>query len=508
MTTPEQLANSHRAYLIAPAGFGKTHLIARAVMLAQSKPALVLTHTHAGVSALRGRIREFGGGHTHAMVTTIAGWAQAMTSAFPRMSGVDGAPSPQHVFFEEEEDESQTARVYEKAYESAVELLVRPAIRTLLRESYSGVYVDEYQDCTLNQSKVVLGLGEILPLRVIGDPMQAIFGFREEESVDMNGLPGFGFAELPQLSTPYRWKNPGANPALGEWLSVTRVALAQPDFDHSSIRLPPVVGKCLYSASYAKLGFQWIRKEIGPQENDRIAFLFSTPRIAESWASRQGGKVALTEAVEQKILRSYARKIDASKGLARAREVLGFVEKCATRFKSDFNTDDLMVRLKRSNPGKITGQRLELWESLRRVSELPGYEAIFELFCLLDRIKIRSFRKEALQEMVRALEVVVAGNVSSLYDAVELVRGRTRHIGRSLPRFVAGTPWLLKGLEFEHAVAFNVESFTRHKELYVALSRGSKSLTLVYDRIERKPNRPKLTTTAIPESSGPTLFTL
>ncbi len=50
-----------RGTVVAPAGCGKTHLIADALSRhTGTKPILVLTHTNAGVAALRGRLERAG----------------------------------------------------------------------------------------------------------------------------------------------------------------------------------------------------------------------------------------------------------------------------------------------------------------------------------------------------------------------------------------------------------------------------------------------------------------
>jgi chromosomal replication initiation ATPase DnaA len=55
---PEVLAAYNGSgYVVAPAGFGKTHLIAAALHYAE-KRQLVLTHTYAGVNALRRKLRQ------------------------------------------------------------------------------------------------------------------------------------------------------------------------------------------------------------------------------------------------------------------------------------------------------------------------------------------------------------------------------------------------------------------------------------------------------------------
>ncbi|CAB3863729.1 hypothetical protein LMG26689_02627 [Achromobacter animicus] len=46
-----------KGYVIAPAGYGKTHLIAMAVKVA-TKRQLILTHTFAGVNSIKTKMTE------------------------------------------------------------------------------------------------------------------------------------------------------------------------------------------------------------------------------------------------------------------------------------------------------------------------------------------------------------------------------------------------------------------------------------------------------------------
>jgi len=53
-----KLANfSSKGYVIAPAGYGKTHLISRAVKESKNRQ-LILTHTYAGVNSIKQKMRE------------------------------------------------------------------------------------------------------------------------------------------------------------------------------------------------------------------------------------------------------------------------------------------------------------------------------------------------------------------------------------------------------------------------------------------------------------------
>jgi superfamily II DNA or RNA helicase len=63
-----------RGTVTAPAGCGKTHLIAQALARhSELKPVLVLTHTNAGVAALRARLDKAGVAADRYRLSTIDG---------------------------------------------------------------------------------------------------------------------------------------------------------------------------------------------------------------------------------------------------------------------------------------------------------------------------------------------------------------------------------------------------------------------------------------------------
>ena len=67
----------------------------------------------------------------------------------------------------------------------------------------------------------------------------------------------------------------------------------------------------------------------------------------------------------------------------------------------------------------------------------------------------------------------------SLVEAAERYQTEFRHTGRPTSRRnLLGTTLLVKGLEFDHAIVLDAASLSR-KELYVALTRGAKSLTII-----------------------------
>ena len=92
LTDQIDLLTIQRGTITAPAGCGKTHLIADALTRHDNaKPIMILTHTNAGVVALRGRLDRLSVPPKAYRVVTIDGWAMRLISMFPQRSGHDPA---------------------------------------------------------------------------------------------------------------------------------------------------------------------------------------------------------------------------------------------------------------------------------------------------------------------------------------------------------------------------------------------------------------------------------
>src|SRR3546814_13063517 len=91
MPDAAELSALGNAAVVAPAGHGKTEIIANVAALGGR--ALILTHTHAGVHAIRARIKRLGIPHARVAVDTIAAWCMRYAPAFPGMpQPPDGLP--------------------------------------------------------------------------------------------------------------------------------------------------------------------------------------------------------------------------------------------------------------------------------------------------------------------------------------------------------------------------------------------------------------------------------
>ena len=197
-----------RGAVTAPAGCGKTHLIAEALTRHDgTKPILILTHTNAGVVALRGRLDRAGAPPSAYRLMTIDGWAMRLFSMFPGRTGRD----PELLKL------GNPAADYPSIRVAAVTLLKGDHIGDILEASYARLIVDEYQDCSIRQHALVGYASKTLPMCVLGDPMQAIFGFGGDDLAEWEKQVCGIFPIVGELATPWRWINADAE-ALGRWL--------------------------------------------------------------------------------------------------------------------------------------------------------------------------------------------------------------------------------------------------------------------------------------------------
>lgn len=203
-----------RGTITAPAGCGKTHLIADALSRhAGPKPILVLTHTNAGVAALRGRLERAGVRASNYRLATIDGWAMRLLTMFPQRAGHD--PAILSV---------TNPRAHYPAIRAAASgLLAGQHISDILAATYDRLIVDEYQDCSVAQHEIVVHASTALRTCVLGDPLQAIFSFAGP-TADWEREVKAQFPSAGELDTPWRWINAGEED-FGRWLLAMRAIL-------------------------------------------------------------------------------------------------------------------------------------------------------------------------------------------------------------------------------------------------------------------------------------------
>jgi hypothetical protein len=448
------LARSRRAYLIAPAGYGKTEVIAKAVGQASNRQ-LVLTHTHAGVRALRDRFRKLGVPPKLYHLDTIAGWALTYVQAYPALSDLSVTVPPS--------DEN-----WSEIYTAAANLMSHAAIKKVLKTSYDGLYVDEYQDCTQPQHKLTLSVAESLACRFVGDPLQGIFDFAGK-IVDWNrDIPG-DYERLPDLTIPWRWQT--VDQQFATWLDSVRTAI---------LNGRPID---LRTAQCARV--KWVQKQQHAQRqtcmtktNDtgNIVAIHTFPQHAHRLAKMLLGSYTSMEAIYSRNLLEWAEQLDTTTGVERAITLLKFAEDCITKGRS------LLGPLRKSfEAGKTpkSKTRTEICYALCQIPSSTDPQLLIQALELIQKLPdVVIYRRELWKEMVKAIGEYAAGVHPSIFAAVWKVRSRTSLVGRKIEKRLVSWPPLIKGLEFDHSIVLDADAL-KAKELYVAMTRGVQSLTII-----------------------------
>lgn len=157
----KEFIKCNRNLLIAPAGHGKTTAITDCILQCpEGQCQLILTHTHAGIASLRNKFSRKNIPSSKYHIETITGFAQRYVLSY---LGESALPP---------EDDKE---YFDIAVNKCKELLQRKVVQMVVVSSYSGVFIDEYQDCTIDQHNMIKSLANNLPLHILGDPLQGIF---------------------------------------------------------------------------------------------------------------------------------------------------------------------------------------------------------------------------------------------------------------------------------------------------------------------------------------------
>lgn len=472
MTAEIDLLEVRRGSITAPAGCGKTHLIANNLLRHDAdKPVLILTHTVAGVVALRTRLQQLGVPSKSYRLMTIDGWAIKLASTFPARCGV-----PRSVL-----NITDARTDYKTIGKAAAALAKAGHIDDLLAATFSNQIVDEYQDCSQDQHALVYYSSRRLPTCVLGDPMQAVFGFTgplpDWETNVCKYFPSAG-----ALTTPWRWRNAGTE-LFGLWLLEVREALA--------------CGKVV-DLSKAPLEVRWVHLD-GTEDHPRRLRAAQTkapggqgtvlimgdsmnPPGQRQFASQTPGAVTV-ESVDLKdfILFALKFRLDAPDAL---RQLLGFAESVMT----NVGASDLQRRVTTIIAGRERKVATDAELAAVAFEQDRSFKnAVNVLVEAGKQAGSRQHRPTVMGACIRALNSADPDDPGSLHDAAVRAREDNRMRGRPLPARGVGSTLTLKGLEADVAIILDVTKMDA-KHLYVAMTRGSKALVVCSSSPQLRPS--------------------
>lgn len=452
------------AAIIAPAGHGKTEMIAEIVKYAEGKQ-LLLTHTNAGVDAIEKRLQKRKVPKEKYTVTTIAAFCIKWCVSYDRTGSFDKTLSPFN-------GKKASEAYYAQLYSGAKNIFTTSWAGNVLKASYTGIIVDEYQDCIQVQHEIVLAMNKHLPVRVLGDPMQGIFSFAGD-LVDWNHLE---FPIVDVETKPWRWSK--SNPELGDYLITIRNALL-PILSKQSCRVQIASGNenVEIIAPAAFTGYSHL-KELSQYSS--VVYITKWPSQQLSFCSRMPGIFQYDEKQDCDELFKYAEQFDTKVGADLALEIIKFASICSTGVGKGLKS--YIDRLKN---GSFDFSRIKTHTELREILTEASYNLskdttsrILEWFSKNDEFK--RYRSELLSEMLRSVKYAIDHDIA-IYDAANHIRkdaGLQRRYTNF--KFLSSRTLLSKGLEFD-CVIIDMTTPLSAKDFYVAMTRAMKKIYIISD---------------------------
>lgn len=458
-----------------PAGAGKTQIVAALAVVATElgERPLVLTHTNAGVDVLRRRLRRFGVTGSAVRIDTIASWSFDLVRHYPLLSGVTVPDEP---------DWTKSKEYYAGAAVAAS----ASAIQAVLQASYGLVIVDEYQDCVIEQHALVVAIGESLPVCVFGDSLQNIFTFGDNVTVRWDSDAVARWPAVPLSVKPWRWD--GHNEALGRWLIDIRPRLAggQP----IDLACAPLSWRSPVSAPRAAINACY---ELASAAGSVVAIKQFAHECA-AVAAQTNGSYGMMEELEGRFMARFAAIVDDGDPRLIAVATRNFAKDCISGIASKLLDSAVAGKLARGLP--VTNLRRPGAE--RQLVLLSGLlndsspTRVAETLTAIEQLEAgRLYRREAWRDMIKALTVAGASDGVSVAQALSRVRDRARRVGRPPEIRVVSRPLLIKGLEYDHAIVLDPQPLSA-TELYVALSRARKTLTVISENQYLNPPVPEV----------------
>ena len=457
----KRLASASNVSVVLPAGAGKTELIARATYFASesSGPQLILTHTHAGVHALRTRLARLGVTPQSYKLTTIAGWALKWALHFPSVSRL-------------ETTQPITQYEWNAVYEGAHRVLTNPHLAASVSESYGGAFIDEYQDCTIQQHMLSLALAQIVSLRVLGDPLQGIFGFTGDAVLWSKDVES-SFVQLDVEEHSWRWAE--SNPKLGTWLLGLRRALLEGcDID---LALAPIEWKQTVSPGAQVLAC----KDVAYDDASTVVAILKWPNQCHNLAKKLGGTFSSMEELESKDLIKYAQALDrASTGCEAALVLLRIARECMTGLPSTVKT--MQTRLEAGRLPSITAStpNVSVVKAVIAIAKAPTPTKVLTTAQEIETVTGAFVHRAELWRLFkRSMAVQYDEGLDTTQEAAVIVRDRTREDGRTPQQRTISRTLLVKGLEYDHSIILNADLLNNAQDFYVAATRGRCSLRVL-----------------------------
>jgi len=453
----QSFIDGDKTLLIAPAGYGKTHTIAECLKYTAGRQ-LILTHTHAGVASIKEKIKKHSIISNRYNVETISSFAQKYVNAFYL-----GTDMP----------DQENAREYHPfIIDKAAIIFKSNPIKDVIKATYAGLFVDEYQDCTKPQHEMILALSESLKTHILGDPLQGIFNFNGDlVNFDTDLLD---FERVPDLSTPYRWHQCD-RVSLGDALKDIRGKLdnQQPiDLNNYSqhIEIIHINERDKYTP---RTPYNQRLQKLRNETNILVIHPISSNKAPRTSFIKTFKGFYLVESIDDPDFYNISKQLDLANTDISEKNIRDIAYKLFGQagLGEWFNSNGLKNKRSEEDKARIANiQKL-----------IVNYNSYYNLKIILLAVKnlpnVKCYQSELFNSLIKAISISVIDG-TSVYEAMKSHRNVIRRSGRKIIGKCIGTTLLTKGLEFDTVVILDAHKFDCPKHLYVALTRCCKKLVI------------------------------
>lgn len=460
METIREYLNESMVGIIAPAGYGKTEEIADAVKSCSEKQ-LVLTHTRAGVAALQDRMKKKQVRNEKFEIDTIASFCMKWCKAYSATAEV-------HISDKISEID------YLKIYKGTQKLFSYSWARKVLKQTYSGLFIDEYQDCTESQHAIFMELEDLFPIRVLGDPLQGIFYWvKGDKIVNWNTFP---FKVISPLTMPWRWQK--TNKALGFMLdNLRKKIITALDGNDVTINIANVPGcmTILNSTQWNNGSFAYKIKNY-----ERIVYLSAFPNKQKSFSQHNGGFFQCDEVKDLAETETIIAGIEAEQNEKKALVLLESLKSMINGIQTELGSYIKNLGKGKSDFSRISKHK-DLGQLIETVCKDDTPKSVLGILRWFEQsTEFKIYRAELFYRIVKIYAYMTEENVT-LHETIEVLSCQQYFTEKrfSFPRLSSRTV-LTKGLEFD-CVIIDARDKMDVRDFYVAMTRAKKHIYIISD---------------------------